>query len=282
MEEALHKRTVADIPILEFGQVASTHHIARDVIENRRGDMPLNANEVYPGSLYGAIVADNQIAGRGRRERRWESLRGSSLLVTFILGKREMHPMTDVAHLMVTVCDVLREVRPSKRDKADESQMHSIRIKWPNDLVIETEKGETKKVGGCLTELVNNYLMVGVGINITKDAYPVDITQATSLEEWGYSITAGALLDQIVENYAHRRIDSFSDSEIWREYKSFSSTLGQQVRVETLMEIFEGFAQDVAFDGSLVIEKTTGEVVKISEGDVVHLRGIEDQENPFV
>ena len=278
MEEALHKRTVADIPILEFGQVASTHHIARDVIENRRGDMPLDANEVLPGSLYGAIVADNQIAGRGRRERRWESLRGSSLLATFIIGKRELYPMTDVAHLMVAVCDVLKKVGPSKADKKGRLEL---KIKWPNDLVVDAGTGETKKVGGCLTEVVNNYLMVGVGINVTQDAYPADITNATSLQECGYTITANELLDQIVKNYAHRRIDSFSDSDIWKEYKSFSSTLGQKVRIETITETFEGFARDISSDGSLIVEKNTGEVLEISEGDVVHLRGVEDQENPF-
>lgn len=263
MKQALHKRTVADIPIFEFDDVTSTQDLSRDMLEDRSHEVTQKRKSAIPGAMVGVVSATNQTDGRGRRNRKWESLKNSSMLATFILAKREESPMIDVAHLMITVCDVIEVNGPNAR------------IKWPNDLVIETEK--SKKVGGCLTEIVDDTLLVGIGINITSDAYPPELKEdATSLEENGYNIFPDELINRIVEDYTRRVANKISDLEIWEQYKSTCATLDQYIRIDSMNESIVGNARDIGSDGSLIVEKESGESISVSEGDVVHVRPADD------
>ncbi len=259
MNQALHKRTVADIPIFEFEQVESTQDLAREMVEENLTKLNLEGREVVLGELYGVVSATNQTKGRGRFQRTWESVDHSSMLATFIVAKRDANPMIDVAQLMVTVCDVIHVNGPNAR------------IKWPNDVIIETQ--ESKKVGGTLTEIVGDFLLIGIGINITSDAYPLELKQeATSLEENGYNIIPAELVNRIVEEYSRQGSHAISDSDIWKKYKSKCATLGKYIRVDAMSESLVGSARDIADDGALIVEKDSGEIVSVSEGDVVHVR----------
>ena len=95
---------------MRLGSVTSTQDVARD--------LPV-------GSI---VVADHQTAGRGRLDRRWEAPPGSALLVSFVL---ERNPLLSLAAGVA----------------AAHACGPSVRLKWPNDLLV----GE-RKLGGILVE----------------------------------------------------------------------------------------------------------------------------------
>src|SRR5207244_4946287 len=89
------------------------------------------------------VVADQQTSGRGRLGRRWEAPPGSGLLASFVLP---VHPLASLAAGVAAA-----------RACGD-----SVRLKWPNDLLVDG-----RKLAGILVEVASERALVGVGINLS-------------------------------------------------------------------------------------------------------------------
>lgn len=256
----MHKRTFADIPIFEFDEVDSTHEVAKQMLET--GQIPLNVDgEDLPATsaLLAVISAKYQSQGRGRRQRTWSSASGTSMLATFIVQKRESNFWIDVAHIVTVVAKYIRSLGIE------------ISIKWPNDLVVENEN--MKKLGGCLTEIFDSYLLVGIGINISEGSYPFKLSdQAICLSELGVSANVSELIDQIVDRFCCGIEQDKDNGSVLNDYKDLSATIGRQVQVEQLNGSITGIATDIEIDGSLILQTSDSELTSITEGDVIHAK----------
>jgi BirA family biotin operon repressor/biotin-[acetyl-CoA-carboxylase] ligase len=177
------------------------------------------------------VVADQQTSGRGRLGRRWEAPPGSALLASFVL------PARPLASLAAGVA-------------AAEASGPSVRLKWPNDLLLDG-----RKVAGVLVERRGERCVVGIGVNLT----------------WAPP-GAGRLRtdrDLLLERLRGELEAWFAaaEAEVLAAWRARSDTLGRRVRVELPGETFEGWAEEVAEDGSLIVD---GRMVTV--GDVIHLR----------
>ena len=94
------------------------------------------------------ITATAQTAGRGRYKREWISHTGN-LYASFIYKVYERDPKISYA-VAVAVAETLINFGISPK------------IKWPNDVLIDG-----KKISGILIEYSQNFMIVGIGINIT-------------------------------------------------------------------------------------------------------------------
>ena len=201
------------------------------------------------------LVADHQTAGRGRLDRRWEAPEGANLLVSLLMRPQlpptAWHRCTNaVAVAAVEACATLGVV---------------VRIKWPNDLLVGTDK-----LAGILAESLSSAddaaVVVGLGLNI---GWPLAGEQpgATSLAARGVHVGRDALLDAILA-----RVDECAP-DLHERYLARCSTIGRQVRV-TLPDdtVVEGVARTVDEDGRLVVDTADGERRAFSVGDVVHAR----------
>ncbi|HET9781440.1 MAG TPA: biotin--[acetyl-CoA-carboxylase] ligase [Candidatus Dormibacteraeota bacterium] len=182
--------------VLRIDSVTSTQDIARD--------LPL-------GSI---VMANYQTAGRGRLHHRWDTPPGTALLVSFVL---EPNPLLSLAAGVA----------------AAEACGQGVRLKWPNDLLLEG-----RKLGGILIETTPERAICGIGINLTwapegaaKLDRPRDEVLARlrpKIEEW-----AAAPGERILER--------------WRE---LSDTLGRRVRIDST----EGLAEDIGPHGELIVD----------------------------
>jgi BirA family biotin operon repressor/biotin-[acetyl-CoA-carboxylase] ligase len=181
--------------------------------------------------LGSVVVADQQTAGRGRLGRRWDAPPGSALLASFVLPSR---PLASLA------AGVAAAVACGE----------SVRLKWPNDLLVDG-----RKLAGILVEQRGGRCVVGIGVNLTW-APP----GAGRLE---------ADRDHLLERLKAELESWFAaaDSEVLAAWRTRSDTLGRRVRVELPGETFEGWAEDVAEDGSLLVDGRA-----VTAGDVIHLR----------
>ena len=137
---SLHTRTFGR-RLHVFERIPGTNQVA---LEWCRGD-------VADGTV---IVANEQTAGRGRRENRWLAPAGTSLLLTVIVA-----PTCPIGRLPVVAgVGVRRALAPYA----------PVALKWPNDVVIAG-----RKVGGILIETNGNRACIGIGINITLDVQAV-------------------------------------------------------------------------------------------------------------
>ena len=109
--------------------------------------------------------ADRQTAGRGRSGRAWTAPAGRGLLVS--LGFRPSWLAPDrVWQLAATVSMAMADAAQDEAGMANST----IRLKWPNDLVLAADDGSVRKLGGVLGETdglgtADPRAIVGIGLN---------------------------------------------------------------------------------------------------------------------
>jgi len=185
---------------LHLASVTSTQDVARD--------LPI-------GSV---VVADHQTAGRGRSSHRWEAPPGAALLVSFVL------PPNPLLSLAAGVA-------------AAEACGRGVRLKWPNDLLLEG-----RKVGGILVEATPARAICGIGINLTwapEGAARLDEPRDQVLER----------LRPAIETWS-----SAPAAQLLARWRELSDTIGKKVRVELPDRIVEGTANDIDASGALVVD----------------------------
>lgn len=165
-------------------------------------------------------LADQQTAGRGREGRRWVAPRGAALLVS--LGFRPTWlPVARAWRLPATVSLAMADAAEEVAGLAD----RSIRLKWPNDLVVSGPDGSgtlagVRKLAGVLGESdglggEDPRVVVGVGINSdwAADDFPEELAGTmTSLRaaSGGRPIDPAALLDAFTSR-VETRIEALRD-----------------------------------------------------------------------
>lgn len=135
------------------------------------------------------VVAERQIAGRGRRGRKWVSPFAENLYYSLVLridgGMRQLEGLSLVVGL--AVMQTLR-----KLGVAD------VGLKWPNDVLVDS-----KKIAGILLELVGDpadvcHVVLGIGINVNMQAADEVDQQWTSMRlESGKSFDRNALVVEL-------------------------------------------------------------------------------------
>lgn len=128
---------MAGYKVISFDKIASTQTYAHNLIA--RG---------AAGNCV-AVIANAQTAGHGRYKRRWVSKPGN-LYVSFIFNDTARNPRLSYA-VAVAVAETLITLGAPAT------------IKWPNDILIDG-----KKICGILIEYNNDFVVVGIGINITS------------------------------------------------------------------------------------------------------------------
>ncbi|MGQ9800393.1 MAG: biotin--[acetyl-CoA-carboxylase] ligase [Candidatus Saccharicenans sp.] len=120
-----------------------------------------------------AVLAEEQISGRGTKGRSWHSARGKGLYVSFLL-----RPATSCLNLLPAAAGL------AAAEALEELSGLKVRLKWPNDLV---HRG--KKIGGILCEAGSSgpnstWVVAGIGLNLNhrQTDFPSEIYGlATSL-----------------------------------------------------------------------------------------------------
>lgn len=177
-----------------FASVGSTNDVVRDWLAAGTAEVCL-------------AIADEQTAGRGREGRTWTAPAGAALLLS--LGFRPTWLTPDrVWRLAATVSLAMADAAEEIAGLPD----RAIRLKWPNDLVIETHEGrvptarqvatEVRKVAGVLGESVglggdDPRVVVGLGLNTEWAAagFPPELApMMTSL----HAASGGRPIDHVV------------------------------------------------------------------------------------
>jgi BirA family biotin operon repressor/biotin-[acetyl-CoA-carboxylase] ligase len=158
-----------------FASVASTNDVVRAWLAAGEPEVCL-------------ALADEQTAGRGRNGRTWDAPPGAGLLLS--LGFRPTWLEPDrVWRLAATVSLAMAEAAEEVAGLPD----RSVRLKWPNDLVIATddvgralaslgERSAVRKLGGVLGETEglgtdDPRVVVGIGLNADwpAAAFPAEL-----------------------------------------------------------------------------------------------------------
>ncbi len=229
-----------------FSRLASTMEVAK--------------REAQQGAVEGTvIIAEEQTAGRGRIKRAWLSPRGSVALSIILypdaacLSSLVMLASLAVVHSVETVTGL----KPG--------------IKWPNDVVIND-----RKVCGILIESDLrghrvDYAIIGIGININLriSDFPEISQTATSLSsELGRDVSRLDIVRCLLIELERLYLDLQAGGSVYEEWRDNLVTLGRQVLAISGETVYEGIAESVAGDGSLMLRQTDGKLNRIVAGDV--------------
>lgn len=184
------------------------------------------------------LVTDHQTAGRGRLDRRWDAPPGANLLVTLLLRTVPEPPS-----------DLTRRVGLAAAAAARALAGADVRLKWPNDLLLDG-----CKLAGILAQRApDGPVVVGLGLNV---GWAPD--GAARLGD----VNPHVLLAAVLRGY-----DALPD-DIHERYRAALDTIGREVRVELPTGEIEGRAVDVERDGRLVVVDACAISHRVDAGDV--------------
>ena len=246
---------VARLRHLLAGSSLAREVIYRPQTESTNDDALAAARDGAPeGTLF---VTDFQTRGRGTRGRTWRSPRNTSLLLSTILRpKRALKPveLTQVAAL--GLCNGLRE-----------STGLDVRIKWPNDAMVQD-----KKIGGVLVEPLPGpaaTAVIGIGANLNvaaADIDPANGSAASVLDETG-SRCDRELIIAAVAGALERSYRALKDGgALLEEWTALSAVVGRPVALRTEARTYLGTVSGFGSGGELMLDCEDGARRRFSAG----------------
>jgi BirA family transcriptional regulator, biotin operon repressor / biotin---[acetyl-CoA-carboxylase] ligase len=244
---------------LDQSQIAATlSHYWRvsvvDLTTSTQSDLAekINAGDAHSGDV---IVADFQSAGRGRLDRTFSAPVSTALLFSLYLTPQRSRTEWGFLPLLagISVAETLNTVNAG------------ISIKWPNDLLINE-----KKVGGIISTIHGDGVIIGVGINISMSVQELPVENATSLGLAGVVLLdRNLLLSKILNSFETDFMRWDLGESFMDRYLDLSATIMRNVRIE-LPGGREILAKAISIDEQGQLNLDDGQIVSV--GDVIHLR----------
>jgi BirA family biotin operon repressor/biotin-[acetyl-CoA-carboxylase] ligase len=226
-------------------------------------------------------VADEQTAGRGRNGRTWVAPPGTALLGSLGFRPTYLEPAAQwrlaaiVSIAMADAAEAVAGLAPG-----------TVRLKWPNDLVVADAAGRVRKLAGVLGEThgagtADPQAVIGIGINVDwdpaefPDALAAEMTSLAELSP-GARVTTAALLDRFttaLEPLAGALRAGEFPTDAWRDRQLTNGSVVRLERPDGSSETVRAVDVD-AGSGALVIESLLGErpARAVTVGEIRHLR----------
>ncbi len=148
-----------------------------------------------------AIMALEQLAGKGQRGRSWTTTKGLDLAVSIVLKPLHMPASAQFDLAKLASLAVHQVVTGSLAEaKAD---VGGVRIKWPNDVLVGREK-----IAGILimNEVQGERLVssvVGIGLNVNGSGWPSELHATSLCAETGRMHDLDAVLRRLCASMEH-------------------------------------------------------------------------------
>jgi BirA family transcriptional regulator, biotin operon repressor / biotin---[acetyl-CoA-carboxylase] ligase len=224
--------------------------------------------EMAAAPEFTCVVADEQTAGRGRRERAWYSAPGDGLYLSILfLPRSDSSSRLPLVGLLgaVAIAETLIE-----------RGVTGVDIKWPNDVLVNE-----RKISGVLAEALSAgseslRLVLGVGVNLNHPSFPAELSEtATSFAiETGERIAVEEFRDRLLEKIWHWyeiwRKEPASIVDRWSRLSTYAR--GQRIAVTVEDEKLIGVTDGLTETGALRLVVEGGAVRTILAGEVSRAR----------
>ena len=233
--------------IIELDTIDSTNNYAMRLID---------ADTARPGLT---IVAGRQTAGKGQRGRSWADVPGQSLLMSIITTPAQLLNEQFIfnAAATVAIADVLQELYEN----------WDIRIKWPNDIIVND-----KKAGGILIENVLRgsrwmYAIIGLGLNVKQDTFPSELPYATSLKiASGINFNILQIRDDIRSRVLYETANSLSAQAVMKRYNDYLYRRGKEQSFSNNTDSWEAIIVHANANGTLQVQEASGQLKPYTHG----------------
>ncbi len=208
------------------------------------------------------VVADRQVAGRGRLGRDWVGLSGNlfaTLLLTDAAPAARLSEICFVSALALD--DALLTLAPDLERR--------FKVKWPNDALLDGAK-----VSGTLIEATTrgaiSQIAIGIGVNVAHHPGSMPSYPTISLQEAGIAVDRDAVFEALSRSMVRALA-------VWQRGEGFDAiragwlarahNLGHPIVVKTTDRRYEGIFVGIDAQGRLLLDTPDGRVM-ITAGDV--------------
>jgi BirA family transcriptional regulator, biotin operon repressor / biotin---[acetyl-CoA-carboxylase] ligase len=229
----------------------------REATGSTNDDVREAARAGAPAGL--VVVAERQQSGRGRRGAAWVCPPGEGLAFSVLLRLSEPKALWPRLSLAAGLA------------VAEGLDRHGVaaEVKWPNDVWIGG-----KKIAGILVEAGEDFVVVGIGINVAVTEFPAALEDsATSLAlECGEASGLPLVLASVLERLPVWQAKIGTDfDELLRRFRERCALTGKQVRLTCADGVLEGEAVGIGDGGELLVRTAEGirRIVQAEEVRVV-------------
>lgn len=237
------------------------------------------------GTCFAAL---EQTAAYGRQGRSWSSPEGG-LYFSFVLDPLQAHPEAKRTLVDLPALSLVMSLGV-QAGLASFARSDAIKIKWPNDIVVD-EGARYAKLCGISLEMVGRKLCCGVGVNVSRPfavglntqritspaAYSIAYLQDLRLdarvdecEDGVISLTR--LLPEVLRSVmqVYRRWLQDGIEPLVAHYNELLFNVGREVGLETIdgKTLYEGKVLGVNPSGELRLETASGAVIEVASGEV--------------
>jgi BirA family biotin operon repressor/biotin-[acetyl-CoA-carboxylase] ligase len=229
-----------------------------------------------------ALLADEQTAGRGQHGRTWLAGPRASVLLSVLVRPSGSwcRPAVLTAWAAVSVCELIERLLLSNRHRTGDcrprlaSPTHSVRIKWPNDVLLGG-----RKVCGILIEQAQHgnslSAVVGIGLNVRQsqaDFSTAGLPQATSLACVGTQEDTHPIARALIEQLDHELHSAKDDlAGLEARWQQALGLLGHLVVLEHKEGTYLGHLSELTFQ-KIVVESESLPPLVLPPESVLHLR----------
>ena len=192
------------------------------------------------GATGAVIIADAQESGRGRQGRSWSTPPGETLAMSVILRPRvaptDLPPIALVAGL-------------AARSAIADRVPFPVRLKWPNDVVIDRKKIAGILVEGAIAGAGVEHVVVGIGINVRRASFPPELIATSLALEGATDLDRGTLALAVLDALDAELAAWLGDpGAIGKRLQPHDALVGRSVVLENGVS---GVADGIADDGRL-------------------------------
>lgn len=222
--------------------VKSTQDLAKEYLLNQKDSA--------------AFIARGQSAGYGKSGRNFYSPQNTGLYLSVALPEFTLIPAKQnllTPAIAVKVVQILKHNFPNR----------DFRVKWVNDIYLKN-----RKIAGILTENTINGLVVGIGINISTQNFPVALKQkAGSIQaDFDFEKLGKQVIKAIV-----KAIETYQTGDFLPTYRQFSNLIGKKVTLKLGKQDITGKVVDFDDQGRMVL-KTHREQTSYGSGEVIKVQ----------
>lgn len=230
-------------------------HIEHDSIDSTN----LEAKRlIQSGSVSGDFVvsAKTQSAGRGRLDRAWISSEGNLFISIAKCMKGDKDGIA--AGQLLPFIAALAVGSALRGFMKSESPLY----KWPNDVLVDG-----KKISGILIEKINNYAIIGIGINIANSPESATKLPATFLNNYASNpCSVKEVLDALIYNFDIK--GELGSKQVLQEWMSSAYKINQNVTIMRENKEISGVYKGIDENGWLILETNGGKREAVLFGDV--------------
>jgi len=239
------------VPVRWFDELDSTNAEARRL-----------ADAGEPGPLW--ITARRQSAGRGRRGRVW--LSGEGNLAATLLATSD-RPPSEAAQLSFVTALAVGDLARTWVDN------HRIGFKWPNDVLLDGAKLSGILIESGQAPAGGLWLAIGIGVNLVQAPEGLDYPAAALGTHTRPGVPAPTPPEAlaVLADCLSSRVRAWSAEgfePVRRAWLESAVGMGKACSARAGEGVLNGTAEGLDVDGALLLRLDSGEVRRITAGDV--------------